>query len=170
MLQQSEEEKGKSIIAVEQSFTSLQNMLNAQKAKLITTITQNHEAGVQSLKSAQQKAAILAKLLEYSQEALNVAGQFGNIEVVAILKTQMDSMYAVLDVPQISEAAVVLPADGVAANQPTVEVLGVVNTLFNESKGNVNVQIKKKVLETKQDKLKTITETCQKAMVLFDQN
>ena len=170
MLQKSEEEKGKSITAIEQSFDSVRKMLDAQKAQLINSITQNHEAGKKSLAEAKQKASTLNKLLDYTQTALDVAGQFGNIEVVAVLKTQMENMYTALDVPQISDAAVALPADGAAANQPTVEVLGVVNTMFDQSKGKINVQVKKKVVEVKQDKLTTMTETCKNAMVLFDQN
>lgn len=170
MLKQSEEEKGKSIIAIEESFTSIQKMLTEQKDKLVNAITHNHEAGKTSLEEAKLKSSTFEKLLDYSKTALEKAEQFRNIEEMTVIKTQMENMSAALDVPQISETAVVLPAEGVGATQPTVEVLGVVNTPFNESKGKINVEVIKKVVEVKQDKLTAITDTCKKAMVLFNQN
>ena len=170
MLKQSEDEKAKSITAIEQTFASIQKMLTEQKNELVNAITQNHEAGQTSLEEAKLKSSTFEKLLHYSKTALDKAEQFRNIEEMTVLKTQMENMSMALDVPQISATAVVLPVEGVANTQPTVEVLGVVNTPFNESKGKINVEVIKKVVEVKQDKLTAITDTCKKAMVLFNQN
>ena len=92
------------------------------------------------------------------------------LKVMTELGNQIEQMYEHLAVDQINETAVTIPADGVATNQPTVEVFGVLNTIFNQNKGKVSVQVTKKTVTAKHDALTNITNTCRQAMELFNQN
>lgn len=162
--------KDNSLKVVDDTFKSVEEILGEKKKALKEQINSNYESGEKSLETANCQFTILKRSLEYSETALDMAGQVSNITVMADLKKQLEKLFVSLNLDQINNTPITTPQDGVAGNQPAVEVFGVVNTLFNESKGNFKVDIKKKEVAAMQALLQQIITNCQNAMTLFEQN
>lgn len=170
MQENAKDAKEKSLQVIDDSFKSVELLLTERKNVLIEQISSNYDAGKKSLECANNKFVILKRLLEYSETALDMAGQVSNITIMADLKKQLEELFTSLNLDQVDATPIDLPQTGEVQRNPSCEVFGVMNTLFNQCKGNVQVDIKKREVAAIQYLLDQVNGQIQSRLFTFDQN